>query len=305
MYKIKQKPEDFIVKEVMDLKFDNIGQYSYYSLWKKGLTTQNAVEIISKKFKLRQKFINFAGNKDRRAVTEQFISINRGSKRDLNQENLKLKFLCSGKERINLGTLEGNEFIITVRNINRKPRQIKKIVNYFDEQRFGINKNNHLIGKFIIKKDFRNALKELNINTQTKDYISFLRKIPKRTLRLYVHAYQSYLWNKTTEEYLKISNKNIKIPIIGFGTEIEDKKLRNIVNNILEKEKITLRDFIIRQIPELSSEGTERDLFVELKNLKIGKLENDELNKGKKKCVISFKLPKGAYATMAIKTMLS
>jgi len=305
MYKIKQVPEDFIVKEIMDLNFNKTGKYSYYSLQKKDLTTQKAAEIISRKLKIRRKFINFAGNKDKKAVTEQYFSINMGSGKNLDIENLKLKYLGRGKERINLGTLNGNEFTITIRNIEEKPKKIEKIVNYFDEQRFGINKNNHVAGKFIIKKDFKKAIEEVGYGVKDRNYVSALRQIQKRTLRIYVHAYQSYLWNKTAEEYLKIDNKNTKIPIIGFGTEIEDKRLKKIIDDILKKEKITLRDFIIREMPELSSEGGERDLFAEVQNLKINNLEDDELNKGKKKCVVSFYLQKGAYATIAIKTMLA
>ncbi|NQV08942.1 tRNA pseudouridine(13) synthase TruD [Candidatus Woesearchaeota archaeon] len=304
MYKIKQTPEDFVVKELATLDFDDKGNYSYYLMWKKEFTTQKAVEKISRIFGIKDKFINYAGNKDKNAITEQYISINNGPKKEIETEELMLKFLGKGKERINLGDLEGNKFIITVRNIENKPKRITKIVNYFDDQRFGINKNNHVVGKLIIKKKFKEAVEEIDQEAEENNYISSLREIPKRILRLYVHAYQSYLWNKTVEEYIKTENKNTKIPLVGFGTELKG-KLKKIVENLMKQEEITLRDFIIREIPELSSEGNERDLFAEIKNLKISDLENDELNKTKKKYTISFELQKGSYATQVIKQLFS
>ena len=51
-------------------------------------------------------------------------------------------------------------------------------------------------------------------------------------------------------------------------------------------------------MPELSSEGTERDLFIEIKDFKIREMEKD-------KAVVSFSLPKGSYATVVIKELFS
>lgn len=53
-------------------------------------------------------------------------------------------------------------------------------------------------------------------------------------------------------------------------------------------------------MPELTSEGSSRDLFFELKNLKILEIVNDELNPNKQKIKINFTLPKSCYATTAI-----
>ncbi|MEK6905375.1 MAG: tRNA pseudouridine(13) synthase TruD, partial [Nanoarchaeota archaeon] len=62
---------------------------------------------------------------------------------------------------------------------------------------------------------------------------------------------------------------------------------------------------IIKQIPELTLEGELRNVFIEVKDLKIGKKAKDELNLGKFKVKISFTLSKGSYATMAIKKIIS
>ena len=326
MHKIKQLAEDFIVREISNVKIQNGGQYAYYSLKKTNYTTIDALQVLSRKFKVPLKNIGFAGNKDKNAVAEQKISIFRGSKNFENYkfDNIELKYLGNGKEPISLGDLEGNEFIITIRNLeeneNKKIKKLQdkkiKIPNFYGPQRF--SKNNSLIGKEIIKREFNKAIELILENDgfteeKTKKYleqnknnfVQALRLIPLKTRKLFVHSYQSFLFNKIASEYLKQAkknSKNIPIPLIGFNFEIssiKNVKLRNIIKKILDEENIGPRDFIISQIPELTSEGGFRDLFFETK-LKVLEIAVDELNEGKKKIRINFILPKSCYATVVI-----
>ena len=118
MYQIKQKPEDFIVNEVLDLKLEP-GNFSYYSLKKTDYNTVSALEVLSKRFKIPLKNFGFAGNKDRTAITTQHISIKKGSKKfeDQKFDKIELKFLGTGKNPISLAQNKGNEFEITIRNL--------------------------------------------------------------------------------------------------------------------------------------------------------------------------------------------
>ncbi len=329
MYKIKQIPEDFIVKEISDIKAGN-GQYAYFLLKKTSYTTIDALQILSNKFKVRLKHFGFAGNKDRNAVTEQKISISRGSRNLENFEfnNIELKYLGNGKEPICLGDLGGNEFKITIRNLsNDKIRKIKKlknknikIPNLYGPQRF--SKNNPLVGKAIIKRDFKKAVDLIlqnngfaegdiikSLEESKNNYVQALRLIPLKTRRLFVHSYQSFLFNKIILKYLKKQNnkiKNTQIPVIGFDFEINSVKhsqLKNIIKKIMYEESVSPREFIISQIPELTSEGGFRDMFFELK-FKIWGINDDELNKNKKKAILNFTLPKSCYATVALEHIL-
>lgn len=323
MYKIKQFPSDFIVKEISSINLEN-GQYSYYILKKTNYTTIDALKVLSEKFKIQLKNFGFAGNKDKHAVTEQKISIFRGSRNFENYEikDVGLKYLGNGKNPISLGDLEGNEFIITIRNLgNKNIEKIKnleskklKIPNLYGPQRFG--RNNHLAGKAIVKKDFKKAIRLIlenkgnnekiirsYLNENKNNYIGALRLISLRTRKLFVHSYQSFLFNKIVEEFLKNNKlKNIKIPIIGFEFElnkIKNKILKNIFKKTIDEEKINQRDFIINQMPELTSEGGFRNLFFEMK-FRILEIGKDELNEKKQKIKITFKLPKSCYATVAL-----
>jgi len=329
MRKIKQIPEDFIVKEINNIHLEDIGKYSYFILKKKNYNSLRAIETISNKLNIHIKNIGYAGNKDKNAITEQVISIKNGNKtiENLILKDIELKYLGKGNEKIFLGNLEGNDFTITIRNLEKKDieeaKKNKEILmpNYFGPQRF--SSKNHLIGKELVKKNFKEAIKliletnsdfndriKAHLEKNPNDLVAALKTIPLKLSKLYVHSYQSHLFNKTLDEYIKINenkkhNLDEKIPIIGFGTEFEDNEINNITKKFLEEEKITPRDFIIRQIPGLSSEGDERNAFTTIKNFKIIKEDKDDLNKGKKKVTISFSLPKGSYATVLIENLFS
>lgn len=328
MYQIKQLPEDFIVKEINDLKLNDKGQYSYFLLKKRNYNTLRAIQAIANNLRINEKNIGFAGNKDKNAVTEQVISIKGRSKsiENIKIKDIELKFLGRGNEEIYIGRLKGNEFTITIRNLTEKEiRNIEtknsdvSMPNYFGPQRF--SNDNYNVGKAIIKKNFKGAVdliiknnsednEKINahLKKQKNDFVGALKIIPFKLLKLYIHSYQSYLFNKTLEQYINLVKQknnneliiNEQIPIIGFGTEIENKEIENIIAKIMEAEEINFRDFIIRQIPDLSVEGSERNSLIKVDNFKIINTDNDELNNGKNKIIIGFSLPKGSYATVLV-----
>jgi tRNA pseudouridine13 synthase len=338
-YKIKQKPEDFIVKEIPNKVFSkNNGKYLIYKLKKRNRNTEDCIQFLCRTLKIKRKFIGYAGTKDKHAITEQFISVyniqnlkNKIKKIDC-LENFSLEFIGYSDNPISLGDLIGNKFEIIIRNLDKiNITKITQTINYFDEQRF--SEINAKVGKRIIQKKFKEATEILKENNTLKkevfesfqnNYIKILRTIPKKILKLYVHAYQSYLFNETCCELFEERNhitkkikyslgefhfpiteiKNEKIPIIGFGSEIKE-KYEYVIKRIMNREKITTRDFIIKQIPELSAFGTERDIISKIENFQILEQKDDELNENKKKLKISFELQKGSYATIVVKNLFA
>jgi tRNA pseudouridine13 synthase len=115
---------------------------------------------------------------------------------------------------------------------------------------------------------------------------------------MFVHAYQAYLWN----EVAKISQEDT-IPLIGFATDLSKYKAAPDMEKILGKEEVSAADFMIKAMPELSGEGSERERITKAKGLKWS-FADDELNQGKIKCIIGFEIPKGSYATSLIKQIL-
>lgn len=120
MYKLKQLPEDFKVVEILHLDLADSGEYSYYKLTKKNYNTLDAVRAIARKLNIKDKFLGYAGNKDRAAITEQFVSIKNGPKKNLILKDLSLEYVGKGNKPISLGDNEGNDFEIVVRNLSHK-----------------------------------------------------------------------------------------------------------------------------------------------------------------------------------------
>lgn len=278
---IKNKAEDFFVRELIDLKLGK-GKYIYFILKKKNWNTIDAISEIARRLKISTKRFGFAGFKDKRAVSEQYVSVCGVVREELEKVKIKdieIRVIGRGYEKIRLGGLKGNRFRIRVRG-KKVSKKIGWIVNYFGEQRFGTETYN--FGREILKG-----------------------KIPdkeRRLLLLYVHSIQSYVWNKTVEKYLgcrwpKKRPRNVKIPLIGYESVIKDEKIKKIINRVMEEESLKFSDFRIQGISELSLKGADRDLVVDVKNFKI-KFDKED-------SVLSFKLPKGSYATVVIERAIS
>jgi len=165
-------------------------------------------------------------------------------------------------------------------------------------------------------KDFKKALeifpRRLNfersmLDTLAKnprDYAGALRRLPKKLRWMLVHGYQSYMFNKILSRMIgeEMGIKGKKIPLFGYESCFSEGTQGEIEKEIIEEENIALENFKIKPMPELSSEGLFRDACIETSpNFEIG---NDEINKGKIKCIVSFDLQRGSYATVVLREFM-
>ena len=329
-YKIKQVPEDFAVEEMPSAEAGKSGDYAYFWMKKKNYNTLRAVKTISDALRVSIRRIGWAGNKDKNAVTSQLISIqnaDHSTADNIELKDISLQYFGQGAERIFLGNLRGNKFDIVVRNLSQKDYDLiaencgslRKngflVPNYFDEQRFG--GNNLEIGKALLKQDFASAA-ELVYRRKAGNPIAELRKVHRSSLSLYLHAYQSLIFNELLSGHIERNSrsiarvdykngtflfprsiiKNASLQVIGFGSETDGECER-----ILGRHGLTRRSFVIRQLPGLSVEGSVRSAFVRVGDFKLGSLKSDELNRGRKRTRMSFFLPKGSYATIVVRAL--
>lgn len=170
-YKIKVKPEDFVVRELSSLPLKKEGQYGVFILRKTGWNTVDLLKRISQRFKIPFKNISYGGKKDRHAATEQFFTIKNPPKNLFCEEkNYSVKLIGFSDAPMNPRFIKGNLFKITVRAIPEKAikttvsniEKIKKygFINYFDDQRFGsFDPEQGFIGEKILKGHYNGALK--------------------------------------------------------------------------------------------------------------------------------------------------
>jgi len=165
---IKSRPEDFFVEEIPQYEFSGEGTHLYLQMEKKNITTLDALTVIGSALKLPRKKIGYAGLKDARAITRQWISVEHIEPEQLRQVELKnIKFLDFNRHgnKLRIGHLAGNRFIVRVRQLGtdmeqavQRAKGILKVLeqkgapNYFGPQRFGMRGDSQLLGGAIVSR---------------------------------------------------------------------------------------------------------------------------------------------------------
>lgn len=192
-----QTPKDFVVTEVPLYEFSNDGEHLILKIAKKGISSWEALGIISSNCGIPIKEIGYAGLKDKQAYTIQHISINRKFEPNLERlsdERLKVVERFYHKNKIKQGHLKGNKFFIRVKKLNpidaKKVQSavlgIKKygIPNFFGYQRFGRDGENAKRGQELCKE----GKKRFNYKDE-----------------FFINAYQSELFNAWLAKRIEIS----------------------------------------------------------------------------------------------------
>ncbi len=148
--KIKSRPENFRVEEILNQPLKNKGRYRVYRLYKKGLETLPVLKKIAQESSLPFRLISYGGIKDKNAETVQFISVpSKFRLKEISLPNLKLKevgFLNVPVER----AISGNRFKILIEGVKEVPEERLKVLkkfgfpNYYGEQRFTSVRNGEL-----------------------------------------------------------------------------------------------------------------------------------------------------------------
>ena len=188
---IKESAEDFIVEEVLvDGTKANVNglvsnkvigsstqkhRYLLCLLIKRNWDTFIAIKNTAKSLGVDQGRVQFAGIKDAKALTAQFITLENVSIDDAAKIDVKdVKVVPIGyiREMLSLFYLLGNNFTISIREteaietiLNERLRQIIQEIsnvggfpNYFGHQRFGTSRPiTHLIGKALTQGRFEEA----------------------------------------------------------------------------------------------------------------------------------------------------
>ena len=134
---------------------------------------------------------------------------------------------------------------------------------------------------------------------KNSDFEGAFKIFPLSMRKMFVHAYQSYLFNKVLSEIILLGdddNLDIEIPLFGYGLKIiKIAKLREAMQKVLREEDVDLSAFRVSFMPFLSSKGGIRKGFEKAHNFKVVFIEGEN-------CVdLSFDLKKGCYATVFLR----
>lgn len=152
---IRRSPEDFEVEELPLYVPSGSGDHAWLWVEKRGLTTQQVIATIGEVLGIRAVDVGVAGQKDRWAVTRQFVSIpGRFSTAASAIERPGLKVLAVNfhKNKLRTGHLQGNRFALRLapaegtawtesdrESVQTRLQQLESdgFPNYYGVQRFG------------------------------------------------------------------------------------------------------------------------------------------------------------------------
>lgn len=167
--KLKQRPEDFVVREAYRVDWDPKGPWRVYLMDKQKLSTFEAVQRITTRFRIPMRSVSFCGLKDKQGRTEQIVAIYGREEKQLQEPDLRLKYLGRTREPLSAANLTANRFSITLRDLSEEEigrlapsvSEVRRVgvINYFDSQRFGALKHGQgFIAKDLIRGDVQRAL---------------------------------------------------------------------------------------------------------------------------------------------------
>jgi tRNA pseudouridine13 synthase len=167
---LKETPEDFLVEELPLYTPCGEGEHLYLTVEKRGLTTFDLLQQLSRALKVSEREIGYAGLKDARATTRQSVSVS-GVRPEqamaLKLAGVRILSACYHRNKLRLGHLAGNRFEIRLRGVKEDALEtaldvlhvLEKVgvPNFFGEQRYGSLGNSHLIGAAVLRRNFAEA----------------------------------------------------------------------------------------------------------------------------------------------------
>jgi len=223
----------------------------------------------------------------------------------------------------------------------------KAVMTYIANPIEGEDKDSYEARKFLMEtNDFEKALemypKKLNFERRVIEYLAShpqdfenaLKQLPQNLIRIFIHAYQSYIFNKIlsmrikkglpineaiegdivikdvqSEEGVYVNEKNIEkinkeikkgkcfvsAPIIGYASQLAEGKAGEIEREILKNE-VEPEKFKMPYMPWLASAGMRRAVFVPLRKI--------DWKIDKNAVFLKFGLPRGCYATSLLREFM-
>jgi tRNA pseudouridine13 synthase len=149
------------------------------------------------------------------------------------------------------------------------------------------------------------------------DPLKAIRAIPVSLRRFYVQAYQSFIFNQSLSaafsdgedlfeaksgdvcfdlkgiigKYVKGLDQNLALPFVGYSY-YKKTRFDYQISKVLETEEITPKDFFIKEMQEVSSEGGFRQAAIRCSNYSTH--EN----------VVEFSLSRGSFATILLREIM-
>ena len=165
-FRFKERPEDFLVDERAAEPPSGSGEHLWLRIEKRGLSTIEAARRLAIALEREPNQVGFAGRKDVRAVTRQWISVEGADPdrvRGLELEDVTVLEVERSERGLRMGALAGNRFEIVLRGLAADARaRVEQVLaalverglpNYYGAQRFGFDGRTQDLGRCLLEGD--------------------------------------------------------------------------------------------------------------------------------------------------------
>ncbi len=329
-FNFKDRIGDFIVEEILLKSPLGKGDYIYFFIEKKNLTTMDVITNLMRKFKLNRKRIGIAGLKDKRGITRQRISIlkkdleDKGGEKamlDFLERDLKVLDISYDEKGLRLWKNKWNHFYIMLRNNKKvKIEDLKKVVfafldkiqekwlpNYYGSQKMWVTWQNPKLGYLLISGKIKTLKyekdspleKKFKIQAYASDifnkYID--ARIDQNLLDKPVKG-DVVVWKPSGSSILledidKFDKKNMLItgPVVGYDLMLPKYDSLKLEKRVLNKSKLDINN--LENFKKFNLFGIRRPVVVNLRNMKYMFNKNEDL-------LLEFDLQAGSYASVLV-----
>ncbi|MFQ5487557.1 MAG: tRNA pseudouridine(13) synthase TruD [Gammaproteobacteria bacterium] len=192
---LRQAPEDFQVEEVLNFSPSGEGQHVLVLIRKRDANTEWVARQLALHAGIGRKAVGYAGLKDRRAVTEQWFSVDLAGAREpdwsqLDGDEVTVLQHRRHHRKLRQGAVQANRFRITLRALRGECEYLEQtlqrvtsqgVPNYFGEQRFGRNNLQQAAAMLLQGRSVRDRFKR-GIYLSAARSLLFNRVLAKRVV---------------------------------------------------------------------------------------------------------------------------
>lgn len=318
---LRSSPEDFQVTERLGREPDGDGEHLWLWVEKRERNTVDVARDLARAAGVHPRLVSFAGLKDRQAITCQYFSIHlpgcdNPDWQRWSIQGVKIHSADRALRKIRRGTLEGNDFVLLIRDVQGEHEDIDSrlqiiakngVPNGFGPQRFGGN----------------------NIGRARALFAGQMRRSPSRAKRgFYLSAARSFIFNQVlvqriadqswnrlidgdvamldgsqsffipdlsdeeTQQRLDALDIHPSGPMVGLGAPPVFAQVRALEDEIAERDPD-----LVEGLQRFQLQHQRRPLRMRVTNLTWEFPESDQL-------LLRFSLGQGSYATTVLRELI-